>query len=152
MRAKFVYESIKFERGRDPRASLDIGLSGEIKKKLKEFHRLWEEDWRDFPLKDIPYHTATYWDPDIEHLIIGAGSAGGPKRIINYLMKRTGLDEYFEKGSTKLVPSLVSLTQRSDPAYYTKYGPLDSYNNKYAYKPKPEYIDYFRDYYYREKY
>jgi hypothetical protein len=52
IRAKYVYESIKFERGRDPRKSMDIGVTAEN----RDIHKMEDNFKKAFPEVD---HTHT---------------------------------------------------------------------------------------------
>ena len=39
MKARFVYEALEFERGRDPKSTIGIGISGAVENKRKEMNR-----------------------------------------------------------------------------------------------------------------
>lgn len=122
MKAKFISETIKFERGKDPRAAMGIGKKAKILDKLKAQDV--KPEYVEFGPNSIPYPSTkmTYWegdrvkaaikaagietmDPEERELVLelrkgntedavqDAWDAGVPGEIIEFI-----LDNYTEEG------------------------------------------------------
>jgi len=122
MKAKFVYENMRFERGGKPYKALNIGLSERIKNILKNIN---DENFKRLQQWSIRKYNHFGYDPkkykvEVEGNILQIWFVlwGGGIDYTNNIIENTGLDEFLE----------------SD---------VDAYMDVVAYKIKPEFYQVF---------
>lgn len=107
-----VSESVRFERGKDPKSAMGIGIQDEITKKVQSIlgGRVNYVEYREIPMLDKMN------DLEVRSVLCIEGWGDGFKSAINNKLKENGLSEYLEY-----------------PAYSEKTGP-DEWALNYAIK------------------
>lgn len=91
MKAQFVYENTNFERGRDPKSSMGIGLVALLDKKIKDkFRKFIESTTGSYTFN------AGFYSRDGKVISFSGNADSQWKSTLNYYLKINGITEYLE--------------------------------------------------------